>query len=153
MKVKATDFILHESYVHCRKRICDVLRNLVPFVQFKNVKDTHGWMLLVSEASACNFTKSNTPWVFFTFFKSYKWYQMAQSITFVIVMAYLGGWFGINCPSAFWKFWNCLSKTRAILKFSKITKVIYSKNSKNQICDYWLITPNQRTLCNETNIF
>ena len=29
-------------------------------------------------------TKSNThPWVFFTFFKLYKWYQIAQSITVV----------------------------------------------------------------------
>ena len=35
-----------------------------------------------SEASACNFTKSSTPpWVFFTFFKLYKWYQIAQHIT------------------------------------------------------------------------
>ena len=32
----------------------------------------------------CNFTKSNTPsWVFFTFFKLYKWYQNAHRITYV----------------------------------------------------------------------
>ena len=32
-------------------------------------------------AKACNFTKNNTPsWVFLTFFKLYKWYQIAQSI-------------------------------------------------------------------------
>ena len=31
----------------------------------------------------CNFTKSNTPpWVFFTFFKLYKCYQIAQGITY-----------------------------------------------------------------------
>ena len=30
----------------------------------------------------CNFTKINIPpWVFFTFFKLYKWYQIAQHIT------------------------------------------------------------------------
>ena len=30
----------------------------------------------------CNFTKRNTPpWVFFTFFKLYKWYQISQSIS------------------------------------------------------------------------
>lgn len=28
--------------------------------------------------------------------------------------------------------------------FSKITRVIYTKNSPNQTCDYSLITPNQR---------
>ena len=39
------------------------------------------WIQKVAEA--CNFTKSNSPpWVFFTFFfKLYKWYQIAQSIT------------------------------------------------------------------------
>ena len=32
---------------------------------------------------ACNFTKSSTPpWVFFVFFKLYKWYEIAQSVTF-----------------------------------------------------------------------
>ena len=36
-------------------------------------------------AEACNFTKSNTPlWVFHTFFKLYKWYQIAQRITYVL---------------------------------------------------------------------
>ena len=37
--------------------ICDGLRDLVPFLQFKEVE-------------TCNFTKSNTPqWMFFTFLK------------------------------------------------------------------------------------
>ena len=32
----------------------------------------------------CNFTKSNTlSWMFFTFFKLYKWYQIAQSIAII----------------------------------------------------------------------
>ena len=35
-------------------------------------------------------------------------------------------------------------------KFSKTTRGIYSKNCQNQACDYWLITPNQQTLCVET---
>ena len=35
------------------------------------------------QAKACNFTKINTPpWVFFTFFKLYKWYQIAQRTTY-----------------------------------------------------------------------
>ena len=43
----------------------------------KNVKNTHGGVL-----KACNFTKSNTPpWVFFTFFGLYSWYQIPQNIT------------------------------------------------------------------------
>ena len=46
---------------------------------FKNVKNTHGGVLLL----ACNFTKSNTsPWALFTFFKSYKWYRIAQGIIY-----------------------------------------------------------------------
>ena len=50
----------------------------------KNVKSTYGGVLLLVklQASACNFTKSNTPrWVFFTFFKLYKWYQIVQNIS------------------------------------------------------------------------
>ena len=38
----------------------------------KNMKNTHKGVLLLGklQASACNFTKINTPpWVFFTFFK------------------------------------------------------------------------------------
>ena len=50
----------------------------------KNVENTHGGELLLVklQASACNFTKSNSPpWVFSTFLKLYKWYQIAQSTT------------------------------------------------------------------------
>ena len=41
----------------------DTLRNLVPFVEFKNVKNTHGGVLLLAklQAKVYNFTKSNTP--------------------------------------------------------------------------------------------
>ena len=36
-----------------------------------------------AQASACNFTKNNTrPWVLFTFFKLYKWYQILQSLSY-----------------------------------------------------------------------
>ena len=39
--------------------------------------------LVKLQASASNFTKSNIPpWVFFTFFKLFKWYQIAQSVSF-----------------------------------------------------------------------
>ena len=50
----------------------------------KNVKNTHGGVLLLVKIKifACNFTKGNTTsWVFFTFFKLYKWYQIIQNIT------------------------------------------------------------------------
>ena len=54
----------------------------------KNVKNTHEGVLLL----ACNFTKSNTPpWVFFTFFNLYKWYQIAQYITYKVFAKYLKG--------------------------------------------------------------
>ena len=41
--------------------IRDALRDLVPFVQFKNVKNTHGGVLLL--------VRNTPPWVFITFFK------------------------------------------------------------------------------------
>ena len=40
-----------------------MLLDLIPFVQFKNLKNTHGGVLLLVklQTSACNFTKSNAP--------------------------------------------------------------------------------------------
>ena len=67
------------------------------------------------------------------------------------VITCFGGRFGIYCPSAFLKNWNYPGKTRAISKFPKITRVIYLKNRPNQTRDYESITPNQQTLCIETN--
>ena len=48
----------------------------------KNVENTNGGVLFLK---ACNFTKSNTPqWVFFTFFKLHKWYQIVQSVSTIL---------------------------------------------------------------------
>ena len=52
----------------------------------KNVKNTHGGVLILVklQAEACNFTKINIPpWVFFTFSKLYKLYQIGQRITYL----------------------------------------------------------------------
>ena len=51
----------------------------------KNLRNTHGGVLLLVklQTEACNFNKSNTPlWVFLTFFRLYKWYQIPQSIPY-----------------------------------------------------------------------
>ena len=61
--------------------ICDTLRDLVPFVQFKKCENTHGGMLLLVTATLLNVTLLHGSWVFFTFFKLYKWYQIEQRIT------------------------------------------------------------------------
>ena len=48
------------------------------------MKNTHGGVLILVtlQAEACSFTKINTPpWVFFTFFKLYKYYQIARRTT------------------------------------------------------------------------
>ena len=51
------------------------------FCNLKNVKNTHGWMLLLVKLQV-SFTKSNTPlWVFLAFLTLYKWYQIVQCIT------------------------------------------------------------------------
>ena len=52
---------------------------------FKNAKNTHGGVLLLVklQAEVCNFIKSSTPlWVFLTFFKLYRRYQIAQRTTY-----------------------------------------------------------------------
>ena len=51
--------------------MCDALRDLVSFVQFKKREKCQWRSVTFSKvAGACNFTESNTPqWVFLTFFK------------------------------------------------------------------------------------
>ena len=57
--------------------ICGALRDLVAFVKFKK-REKHPW-----RSVNCNFTKINIPpWVFLTFFKLYKCYQIAQRTTY-----------------------------------------------------------------------
>ena len=65
------------------KVILDALRDLVALVRFKK-REKHPWRIVTfSKVAGFNFTKSNTlPWVFFTFFKLHKYYQIAQSITY-----------------------------------------------------------------------
>ena len=55
-----------------------VARFVIPFVQLKE-REKHPYR----SVSFSNFTKSSTPpWVYFTFFKLCKWYQIAQSIMY-----------------------------------------------------------------------
>ena len=57
---------------------------LAPICTIKNVKNSHGKVLLLVklQAETCNFTKSNTlSWVLLTFFKLHKWYQIAQPVS------------------------------------------------------------------------
>ena len=49
---------------------------------FKNLRNTHGGVLL-SKVEGFNYTKNNTfPWLLLTFFKLYKWYQIPQTIAY-----------------------------------------------------------------------
>ena len=67
VKIRAND----ESYYICDAMQCYAI--LYHLHNLKNVKNTH--------RGTCNFTKSSTPpWMFFTFFKLYKWYKIAQCI-------------------------------------------------------------------------
>ena len=53
------------------------------------MKNTHGRMfhwrrsgVFIVNFEACDFAEGKTPpWVFFTFLKLYKWYQIAQNMT------------------------------------------------------------------------
>ena len=66
------------QYLKIRVVFCAIWYRLY---NLKNMKYTHGGVLLLVKLS-----KSNTlPWVFFTFFKMYKRYQMTQRITYTFV--------------------------------------------------------------------
>ena len=56
---------------------CDALRDLVSFVHFKKREKYPRRSVTFSKVVG----QSNTPpWVFFTFFKLYKWYQIIVSV-------------------------------------------------------------------------
>ena len=61
--------------------LCRIWYHLHNLKSVKNVK--RPWRSVFSKVAG--FTKSNTPpWAFFTFFK-YKWYQIAQCITYIAI--------------------------------------------------------------------
>ena len=87
----------HNNNTLIQKRILQVYLNVVCCAiwyhsyNLKNVKNNHGGVLTLVklQALACNFTKVNTPpWVFFTFFELYEWYQIAKRTTNSIFCSY-----------------------------------------------------------------
>ena len=63
----------HDSNKTYRLSIIISLLNILHVYVYNNGNN------ISNNYEACNFTKSNTlPWVFFTFFKLYKWYQKAS---------------------------------------------------------------------------
>ena len=69
-----------------RESICNVLRDLVPFVQFKK-RETHPCrsvnFINVADQQPATLLTVTLLHGFFHFFKLYKWYQIAQRITYV----------------------------------------------------------------------
>ena len=89
----------------------------------ENKKNTRwGVLLLVKlQALACNFTISNTPlWVFFTFFKLYKCYQIAQRITNMI---------------AYYLVWSFHQLAQNSLRYTSLTKTFTVLTLKTK--PYW----------------
>ena len=69
---------LHFSYL----MLCAIWYHFCNFKQCEK----HPWrsVTFIKVAGDCNTPKWNTPpWVFFTFFKLYKWYQIAQTVSYI----------------------------------------------------------------------
>ena len=114
---------LKSKYPSSRLNIRDALRNLFLLVRFKiHRKHMEECYFQQSYRLACKITKINTPlWVFFTFFKLYKWYQIMQSITLKNI--YPHSWMG-SLPSI-WTNDMCFFKQRIL-----ITAVIPTTRNK-----------------------
>ena len=108
-KIKVVDILQNKRLRYmCRiyLMLCPICYHLY---HLKNVTNTIEECYL-----ACNFTKSNTPpWVFLTFFKLYKWYQIAQSLMVkfdwkntreTLVNPYF-----LEMSAHFWKLCKCLA--------------------------------------------
>ena len=107
---------------------------------FKNLKNTHeGVLILVKlQAAACNFTTINTlPWVFFTFFKLYKWYQIAQHITYEntseVWKKCEGSKEKDNNDTITWKHVTCLVVGDSMLQHIDETRITARKVSKYRV--------------------
>ena len=95
--------------------------------KLENVKNTHGVALLLVklQAEAWNFTKNNTiPWVFLTFLKFCEWYQISQSITYVLC---------ITCGKGKWQ--TIMKKSATCYQFENAIKVIKSRAIKVKL--FW----------------
>ena len=69
--------------------ICDVLRNLIPFVQFKKHENTHRGVLVLGKVAdfSLQLNKSDAPsWLFFKFSRLCKCYQIAQNNTYALTL-------------------------------------------------------------------
>ena len=98
-KVKPWLFLMYfgnwNSFILSQMMRCTIWYYLY---NFKNVKNTHGGVSILVKLKPAtllklNFTKINTPsWVFLTFFKLYKWYQIVQRTTYanhILILAHL----------------------------------------------------------------
>ena len=78
-----TALVIYQTPFSIYEMLCAIWYHLY---NLKNVKTTNGGVLLLVKLqalAACNLNKRNTsPWMFFTFFKLYKWYQIAKRITY-----------------------------------------------------------------------
>ena len=72
------------------RRICGAVRIMVPFVQFEK-REKYSWRSVNFSRVAgwsLHFSKINTPpWVFFTFFRLYKWYQNVPHLAIKVVFS------------------------------------------------------------------
>ena len=105
---------------------CDVLRDLVPFVQFK-------------KREACNFTKSNTSlWMFFTFFKLCKRCPIAQKSHIETCVYGFGQLFKPAKPSGVRKLYKQFSWSQLFFRTSRkrpiLTKIAHFKLLSSEWC-------------------
>ena len=107
---------------------------------------------------ACNFTKSNTPlWVFFAFFKLYKWHKTSHCLSLAIrrliltfgcfvvynIFSDILNMWGSNSLS-FTTFWILFNTNVNFISSTFYYDVFYISNCtfifwtyKNQLVDYW----------------
>ena len=95
----------------------------------KNVKNTLGGVLLLVQLQA---TESNTPpWVLFTFFKLYKWYQIAQCITYECLSATV-------YPRSLYHLFSKDSASLVFAQFS-ISSIVRWPYSGQQVENLWFL--------------
>ena len=104
-------------YIKTLYTICYHLYNL------KNVKNTQGGV-----------AKSNTPlWVFSMFLKLYKWYQIAQSITYIISAENITGTFTFSNTNKHTTWFHVKTKTPVSTSLQREVHVVVCKQNASRI--------------------
>ena len=133
-------------------RICDALRNLVPFLQFKKHEIMHGRVLLLVklQAKSYNFTESNTaPLVLFTFLNCINGTKSRKAFHKRLDESVASQFFPFSV-SQYWivaaAFWKGLKGNLSLKRVNKFMIIVMNENNISKLKRIQRISSNKSNI-------